>query len=82
MPVRSILIVITGNSMVRFYVQLRKGKKDQFEYLEVSIDSTFNTMWSYRIMFNWVSRIPRRCTSLRLFVSLFAACSLWQVLER
>ena len=46
---------IAGNSMVRFYVPFRKGRREQLEYLEVSIDSTLNTSWSYRIIFNWVS---------------------------
>ena len=51
---------IAGNSMVRFYVPFRKGGRELFEYLEVSIDSTFNTAWSYRIIFNWVRTIMRR----------------------
>lgn len=45
---------IAGNSMVRFYVPFRKGGQGQLQYLEVAIDSTFNTSWSYRIIFNWV----------------------------
>lgn len=65
------------NSMVRFYVQLRKGKHDILDYLEVGIDATLNTKWSYRIMFSWltassgkveaqVNMLQRRCTQYGL----------------
>ncbi|KAL7564154.1 hypothetical protein ACA910_021129 [Epithemia clementina (nom. ined.)] len=68
---------IAGNSMVRFYVPFRKGGREQFEYLEVAIDSTFNTSWSYRIIFNWlvanagkvdtqVQLLQRRCNQFGL----------------
>ena len=68
---------IAGKSMVRFYIQLRARGREHFEYIEVSIDSTFNTQWSYRIIFNWfvassgkvdaqVQLLQRRCTQFRL----------------
>ncbi|EEC45548.1 predicted protein [Phaeodactylum tricornutum CCAP 1055/1] len=47
-------IGIERESMRRFYVQLRKGKRDSFEWMEVAVDRTFNTSWSYRLMFNWL----------------------------
>ena len=68
---------IEGKSMVRFYVPLRKGRVDQFEYTELSMDATFNTAWSYRIIVNWLSAsttkieaqiqsLQRRCTQYGL----------------
>jgi hypothetical protein len=68
---------ITHNSMQRFYVQLRKGIRDAMEWIEVVIDSTFNTTWSYRILFNWlvassgkvdaqVQMLQRRCVQYGL----------------
>lgn len=74
---------IEGKSMVRFYVPLRKGRVDrsidQFEYTEISLDATFNTSWTYRIMVNWLSAsttkieqqvqsLQRRCTQYGLSV--------------
>ena len=43
----------TSDSMIRFLVQLRKGKRDPFEWTEVAIDSVFDTARSFRISFNW-----------------------------
>ena len=68
---------IEGKSMVRFYVPLRKGRVDQFEYAELALDATFNTFWSYRVMVNWLSAsttkieaqvlsLQRRCTQYGL----------------
>lgn len=68
---------LARNSMARFYIQLRKGKRDNLEWMEVAIDSTFDTSWSYRIMFNWlvassgkvdtqVQLLQRRCTQYGL----------------
>jgi hypothetical protein len=51
-PVSSTVGVEGG--MHRFYVRLRKGKQDKLEWMEVVIDKTLNTMWSYRIMFHWL----------------------------
>ena len=42
------------DTMIRFPVQLRRGKKDAFEWIEVAISSTFDTSMSYRIIFNWL----------------------------
>jgi len=68
---------IARNSMRRFYVQLRKGKRDPLEWMEVVIDSTFDTTWSYRIMLHWlvassgkvdaqIQLLQRRCTQYGL----------------
>jgi hypothetical protein len=68
---------IAHNSMQRFYVQLRKGGRDAMEWIEVVVDSTFNTSWSYRIIFNWlvassgkvdaqVQLLQRRCAQFGL----------------
>ena len=68
----------TSDAMVRFTVQLRKGKKrEPFEWTEIAIDSKFDTTSSYRIMFNWlvasstkveaqVQLLHRRCTQFGL----------------
>jgi hypothetical protein len=68
---------ISRNSMHRFYVQLRKGKRETWEWMEVAIDSTFDTSWSYRIMFSWlvassgkvdnqIQLLQRRCSQYGL----------------
>jgi hypothetical protein len=68
---------IEHNAMQRFYVQLRKGVRDAMEWIEIVIDSTFNTTWSYRIIFNWlvassgkvdaqVQMLQRRCVQYGL----------------
>jgi len=68
---------ISRNNMKRFYVQLRKGKRDLFEWMEVALDSTFDTSWSYRIIMNWlvassgkvdaqVQLLQRRCNQYGL----------------
>lgn len=68
---------VERNSMIRFYMQLRKGKRDNLEWMELAIDSTFDTSWSYRIMFNWlvassgkvdaqVQLLQRRCSQFGL----------------
>lgn len=68
---------VERSSMVRFYVQLRKGKSDILEWMEVALDATFDTSWTYRIMFNWlvassgkvdsqVQLLQRRCTQYGL----------------
>jgi hypothetical protein len=67
----------TSDSMIRFSVQLRKGKRDPFEWIEIAVDSKFDTASSYRIMFNWlvasstkveaqVQLLHRRCTQFGL----------------
>jgi len=66
-----------SSSLVTFTVQLRKGKRDPFEWLEMGIDSVFDTTRSYRIMFNWlvassskvedkIQLLHRRCTQFGL----------------
>ena len=73
---------ISGGSMQRFYVQLRKGKRDPFEWMEVVVDSTFDTSWSYRIMLHWlvassgkvdaqVQLLQRRCSQFGLELKPF-----------
>jgi hypothetical protein len=42
------------DSMIRFSVQLLRGKKDPFEWIEIAIDPAFDTSASYRIIFNWL----------------------------
>jgi len=76
-PVVSSPGISSRNSMVRFYVRLRKSKRDTIEWMEVVLDSTFDTSWSYRIMFHWmiasadrveaqVQLLQRRCTQYGL----------------
>lgn len=63
------------DSMRRFYVQLRKGRL--MEWMEIAVDSTFDTLWTYRIVFSWlvassgkvdaqVQLLQRRCTNFKL----------------
>lgn len=65
------------DSMIRFSVQLLRGKRDPFEWIEIAIDPTFDTSKSYRIMFNWLvassakveaqlQLLQRRCTQFGL----------------
>jgi len=65
------------DSMIRFSVQLLRGKKDPFEWIEIAIDPSFDTCKSYRIMFNWLvassakvetqlQLLHRRCTQFGL----------------
>jgi hypothetical protein len=72
----------TTDSMLSFIVQLRKGKRDPFEWIEIAIESTFDTSSSYRIMFNWlvassskveaqVQLLHRRCTQFGLHLISF-----------
>ncbi|MGK3739199.1 MAG: hypothetical protein ACI90V_006046 [Bacillariaceae sp.] len=42
------------DTMIRFPVQLLRGKKDPFEWIEIAISATFDTSTTYRIMFNWL----------------------------
>lgn len=46
---------IEGKAMVRFYLPLKKGRGDRFEFAELSMDATFKTTWSYRIIINWLA---------------------------
>ncbi len=65
------------DSMKRFNVLLRKGKRDPLEWIEVAVDSVFDTKRSYRIVFNWlvassqkvenqVQLLQRRCAQFGL----------------
>jgi hypothetical protein len=67
----------TTDAMNRFKIRLRKGKKDAYEWVEVSIDSVFDTTRTYRIIFNWlvastskveaqVQLVQRRCVQYGL----------------
>jgi len=64
-------------SMVKFNVELRRGTQEFYEWIEVSVDATFNTTWSYRIMLSWmvagsgkvdtqIQLLQRRCTQFGL----------------
>eukprot|EP00934_Nitzschia_sp_Nitz4_P008548 Nitzschia sp. Nitz4//scaffold69_size99277//30083//34681//NITZ4_004627-RA/size99277-processed-gene-0.56-mRNA-1//1//CDS//3329556697//8538//frame0 len=76
----------TDEEMMKFTVQLRKGKRDPFEWMEIAIDSTFDTSSSYRIMFNWlvassskvethVQLLHRRCAQFGLNLFTFPVSS-------
>jgi hypothetical protein len=65
------------DDMIRFKIRLRKGKSETYEWVEVSIDSVFDTCRTYRIMFNWlvastskvegqVQLVQRRCAQFGL----------------
>jgi hypothetical protein len=41
--------------MKRSAVQLRKGKRDPFEWVELASDAEFVTTKSYRIVYNWLA---------------------------
>lgn len=45
---------IGRESMQRFYIHVRSRKKEAIEWLEMVVDSTCHTRWSYRIMLNWL----------------------------
>lgn len=73
---------IARNSMERFYVDLRKSKRDTLEWMEVVVDSTLDTTWSYRIMLHWlvassgkvdtqIQLLQRRCTQYGLDLKPF-----------
>lgn len=74
--------VDTVEAMLRFAVQLRRGKRDPIEWLEIGIDSVFDTRRSYRIIFSWlvassakveaqIQLLHRRCTNFGLRLILF-----------
>ena len=39
----------------RFPMQLKRGKRDKYEWMEIFLDSQFNTSRTYRVMFHWLS---------------------------
>jgi hypothetical protein len=80
--------VVTGvESMRRSTVQLRKGKLEPFEWIELATDSEFSTRKSFRIIFNWlaassgkvdtqVNLLQRRCTQYGLNLVQFPQTSI------
>lgn len=67
----------TTEKMKRFKIRLCKGQQVAYEWVEVSLDSVFDTTRTYRIMFNWlvastskveaqVQLVQRRCVQYGL----------------
>lgn len=63
--------------MKRITVQLRKGKRDLYEWVDIAVDPTFDTRRSYRILVQWLAAssskvetqmqlLQRRCTQYGL----------------
>lgn len=63
--------------MKRITVQLRKGKRDLYEWIDIAVDPEFDTRRSYRIVVQWLAAssskvetqmqlIQRRCTQYGL----------------
>ncbi|CAB9514153.1 GATOR complex protein DEPDC5 [Seminavis robusta] len=79
---------VTGvDSMQRSTVQLRKGKHDPFEWIELATDSEFSTLKSFRILFNWLAAssgkvetqaqlLHRRCSQYGLSLTFFPQTSI------
>ena len=44
----------TIDKMKRFQVKLRRGKNDPIEWIEIAVDSVFDTQRSYRILISWL----------------------------
>ena len=80
--------IITGaDSMRKSAIQLRKGKKESFEWIELATDSEFSTSKSYRIVYNWlaassskvdnqVQLLHRRCVQYGLSLNVFPQTSI------
>lgn len=49
-----ITIFGTKDRMKRFIIDLRKGKQDRYEWMEIAMDPSFDTTCSFRIMVNWL----------------------------
>lgn len=43
------------DKMKRITVQLRKGKRDLYEWLDIAVDPTFDTKRSYRMRLEWLA---------------------------
>ena len=82
---------IAGNSMQRFYVRYKKGKRDGIESIEVVVDTTFDTAWSFRMMFQWlvastnkveaqIQLLQRRCSQFGLGLVEFSQISVSKTL--
>lgn len=67
----------TNNRLVHFIIHLNKGKRDKYEWMEVTINSYLDTTKAFRIMFNWlvassikieaqVQLLQRRCSQFNL----------------
>lgn len=63
--------------MKRITVQLRKSKRDVYEWVDIAVDPTFDTKRSYRVVVRWlaansskvdtqINLIQRRCTQYGL----------------
>ena len=46
-----------ADTMERITVQLRKGKRDPYEWLDIAVEPTFDTRRSYRIMIQWLGKV-------------------------
>jgi len=44
----------SADRLKRFIIQLRKGTRDKYEWLELVIDATFDTQQAFRIDINWL----------------------------
>jgi hypothetical protein len=56
------------DSMIKLTIPLKRLKGDPFEWMEIAIESTFDTRSSYRIMFNWlVASSAKVETQVQLF---------------
>lgn len=75
------------DSVIRFVVQLRKGQRDKYEWMEIVIDSSFDPRRTYRIMINWlvasankveaqIQLLQRRCTQYGLNLVSFSQISI------
>ena len=79
---------VTGaDTMKKSAVQLRKGKLDPFEWIELATDAEFSTSKSYRIVYNWlaassnkvdtqVQLLHRRCIQYGLSLIFFPQTSI------
>ena len=66
-----------ADMMKRITVQLRKGKRDLYEWVDIAVDPSFDTKRSYRIIVQWLAAssskvetqlqlLQRRCTQYGL----------------
>lgn len=76
-----------SNSLTRFIVQVRKTKRDKYEWMEVVVNSNVDTKRAFRISFNWlvassikieahVHLLIRRCSKYNLNLVTAATASL------
>ncbi len=73
-----------GKRNIRFKVDLRKGKRDKYEWMEVVVDSTISTKRAFGITFHWlvatsmkidshVKALQRKCPKLNLVFAAFSS---------